>query len=427
MAIPRELDPTAIHLIASEISGDPRNNPEPNQPAGNPTQSVPKTSLCSRDACSLVPSFPWSLVPLVPRSLGPYSLVLLFPAPEGPPTPPPPPPIPRYGIKLFTLILNELPCQSSLKVSVVASKSVARRPIFAKNRSIFVKEWNIYEPFCRFPSFPGEGSPNEQPTSPSHYNRLLLPESQTDRLRVVLVRPRNPLNIGAVARAMANFGLSQLAVVAAYAPHWREAKSAVGAPDLLKNAAEFATLAEAVVDCTLVAGTGTLTWRKPEQKVLSPAAFAPLAHAELARGGHAAIVFGPEKHGLTREDLSWCHVLIQIPTDARQPSMNLGQAVAVCLYELAARDPATGIALESGVKTASAASGNLDLLAGLVEQTMQATGYSPKIMEAANRHDLRLLLRRLALTPHDIRRILGIFRRILWKLNPNTRRDPDRK
>ena len=58
---------------------------------------------------------------------------------------------------------------------------------------------------------------------------------------------------------------------------------------------------------------------------------------ELDRGGRVGMVFGPEKHGLTREDLSYCHLLVEIPTDAHQPSMNLGQAVAVCLYELATR------------------------------------------------------------------------------------------
>jgi len=66
---------------------------------------------------------------------------------------------------------------------------------------------------------------------------------------------------------------------------------------------------------------------------------APLVNQELARGGRVALVFGPEKHGLTRDDLSWCHLLVEIPTDPGQPSMNLGQAVAVCLYELAARSP----------------------------------------------------------------------------------------
>jgi TrmH family RNA methyltransferase len=265
---------------------------------------------------------------------------------------------------------------------------------------------------------------------PPHYNHLLPAETQsaqTQSQKVVLVSPRNPLNIGAVARAMANFGFAQLSVVAPYAPHWREARSAVGAPDLLQDAKESATLAEAVANCTLVIGTGTLTHRKPEQKVVPLPALPPLVQQELTRGGRVAIVFGPEKHGLTREDLSWCHLLVEIPTDPRQPSMNLGQAAAVCLYELATRafpsQAGTPVAAASASDQRPAApSGSLDLLAGVIEETMLAARYSPRSMQAANRHDLRLLLRRLSTTERDTRRILGLFRRILWRLRQSPKR-----
>lgn len=223
---------------------------------------------------------------------------------------------------------------------------------------------------------------------------------------------------------MANFGLSQLKVVAPYEPHWREAKSAVGAPQILKEAVVSNDLAAAVRDCTFVAGTGTLSFRKPEQEVLQLPSLPAVITNELARGGRVALVFGPEKHGLTREDLSLCQVLVEIPTDARQPSMNLGQAAAVCFYELAAhtttaRDaPASPHPPPTSVEssTPAAAAKNLDLLAGLVEQVMDAAHYSPASMRHANRHDLRLMLRRLAPTEKDVRRMLGLFRRILWKL-----------
>ena len=306
-----------------------------------------------------------------------------------------------------------------------------------------------------------------------HYNESLLHDAQRDRIDVVLVAPRNPLNIGAAARAMANFGFSRLTVVGPYAPPWREARSAVGAPELLAAATEKATLAAAVAGCTLVVGTGTLTHRRPEQVVVSLPHLAPLVEGEIEHGGRVALVFGPETHGLTREDLSWCHLLVEIPTDPRQPSMNLGQAVAVCLYELASRavqpervepEVAAGRSKErgqvsseapkedpsgnAGVKTSAyqpgddsagpnvgietpacqpvpcsessvcaAHSDELDRLAGLIEETMIAAGYSPSAMQAANRHDLRLMLRRLAPTNPDTRRILGLFRRILWRLN----------
>ena len=232
---------------------------------------------------------------------------------------------------------------------------------------------------------------------------------------MVLVSPRNPLNIGAVARALANFGFAQLKVVAPFEAHWREARSAVGAPELLAAATETASVADAVADCTLVVGTGTLTYRKPEQPVVSLPNLSPLVERELKRGGRVALVFGPEKHGLTREDLSYCHILVEIPTDPRQPSMNLGQAVAVCLYELSswASEPEKSEADERPAAPSAA----LDLLAGVVEEAMLAAGYSPRTMQPANRHDLRLLLRRLTLSAHDVRRILGLFRRILWRLS----------
>ncbi len=242
---------------------------------------------------------------------------------------------------------------------------------------------------------------------------------------IVLVSPRNPLNIGAVARAMANFGFRHLTVVAPYEPHWREAQSAVGAEHLLQNGRVCGTLAEALAQATLVFGTGTLDHRKPEQLVVELPALAPLVHNEIARGARIALVYGPEKHGLTRDDLALCHRILTIPTDPRQPSMNLGQAVAVCLYELASRlpqpepladsapAPTLGLAANPAL---SATSSSLDLLAGVIEETMLAAGYSPRSMQAANRHDLRLLLRRLAPSAKDTRRLLGLFRRILWRL-----------
>jgi tRNA/rRNA methyltransferase len=255
---------------------------------------------------------------------------------------------------------------------------------------------------------------------------LPKPGAQRESLEILLVSPRNPLNIGAVARAMANFGFLRLTVVAPYAPHWREARSAIGADDLLQNTTVFETLAEAIADATLVLGTGTLTYRRPEQPVISLPNLPPLVTRELADGGRVALVFGPEKHGLTREDLSLCHLLVEVPTDPRQPSMNLGQAVAVCLYELASRafPPVrqadvradNEIGENDELQDLAAPSADLERLAALVGEVMQAADYSPAPMQNANRHDLRLLLRRLAPTKRDTRRILGLFRRILWRL-----------
>jgi TrmH family RNA methyltransferase len=247
----------------------------------------------------------------------------------------------------------------------------------------------------------------------------LLTPAQRDRIEVVLVSPRNPLNIGAVARAISNFGFAHLGVVSPYEPHWREARSAIGSEAILQNARQFATLAEATSHCTLVLGTGTLTYRKPEQPVVPLNQLAQHISAELHKEGRIAVVFGPENHGLTREDLSRCHLLVEIPTSPQQPSMNLGQAAAVILYELGIRElPGSPSALitDEIQNQPQATSGNLDALAGLIEEVMIAANYSPKTMQAANRRDLRVMLRRLRLNPNDTRRTLGLFRRILWQL-----------
>jgi TrmH family RNA methyltransferase len=247
----------------------------------------------------------------------------------------------------------------------------------------------------------------------------LSSETQHDRIQIVLVSPRNPLNIGAAARAMANFGFSRLTVVAPYAPHWREARSAIGAPNLLQNARETKTLAEAICDCVLVFGTGTRTHRRPEQEVISLPSLPTRVRNELSRDGRIAFVFGPEKHGLTREDLSFCHALVEIPTRRCQPSMNLGQAVAVCLYEMGRLLPHETVSEEisqSANEPSVPASDILEILGDLIERTMAATDYSPRTRGPANRHDLRRLLRRLHLNAADTRRALGLFRRVLWRL-----------
>ena len=242
---------------------------------------------------------------------------------------------------------------------------------------------------------------------------------------MVLVSPRNPLNIGAAARAMANFGFQRLSIVAPFAVNWMEAKSAVGAPGLLRDAKVYETLAEAVSHCTLVLGTGSLDRRKPEQAILDLPEAARQVRQALAPENPAsriALLFGSEKHGLTTEDLSWCHALIVIETAEAQPSMNLGQAVAVCLYEISRAASETKTANESStfvqeIKSAEHPdSGQLDRLAGLIEETMEAVNYTTRGMRSANGEALRVLLRRLMPNESDLRRMMGLFRRILWQL-----------
>ena len=268
----------------------------------------------------------------------------------------------------------------------------------------------------------------------------MLTPAQCDRVDIVLVSPRNPLNIGAAARAMANFGFHRLSIVAPYAQNWMEAKSAVGAPDLLRKAKVYETLAEAVAHCTLVLGTGSLDRRRPVQAILDlPGAATKIRECLLPqpaglKPNHIALVFGSEKHGLTADDLSWCHAITVIETREAQPSMNLGQAVAVCLYEISRNLPytgkspspeptpsqAAGIQPANEIQPSNSNSGQLDRLATLIEETMEAVNYSTRGMRSANGEALRVLLRRLMPNDADLRRMMGLFRRTLWQLNrPN--------
>ncbi len=163
-------------------------------------------------------------------------------------------------------------------------------------------------------------------------------------VRIILVAPRNPDNIGAAARAMANFGLGELALVRAFPNDWGEVArtwreeasvSAVGAMDVVRSARLCGSIPEAAVGCDLLLGTSSLHFINPERDVVL-LKDAP-AYAAGRGASRVGLLFGGEKSGLSREDLSFCGAVVTIPTLPAQPSMNLGQAVAVACYELAAR------------------------------------------------------------------------------------------
>jgi TrmH family RNA methyltransferase len=239
----------------------------------------------------------------------------------------------------------------------------------------------------------------------------LLPHDQSGRLRVVLVATRNPLNIGAAARAMSNFGFERLRVVRPYDVAFREAKSAVGAPDLLKNAEVFTNIAEAVGDCSLVVGTTAVGSRQIEQTVHRLEAGAPILRGHL-ENGRVALLFGSEKRGLSNEDLAHCHWLMRIPTRAEHISMNLGQAVAVCLYELirAENPPQPGAAT---LPAEAAAAGELERMTHALLEALAASGYIKPGTEAATEEKTRRLVRRLKLTSSDAETMTGMFAKML--------------
>ncbi len=243
---------------------------------------------------------------------------------------------------------------------------------------------------------------------------------------MVLAATRNSLNIGAAARAMSNFGFMDLRLVRPWDPSFQEAReaerSAVGAGDLLARAVVFASVAEAVADCTLVLGTTAVTagGRRDLQHPLDTLAeSAELAHAHLQNSeARVAILFGSEKTGLTNDDLSHCHRLLRIPTREEHISMNLGQAVAICLYEFARTLKDAGEASPEAVQPAPASADEVERFTVMILEALQSSGYIAPGAEAATGEKLRRNLRRFTLTRHDAQLALGMARQILWKLRP---------
>jgi tRNA/rRNA methyltransferase len=232
-----------------------------------------------------------------------------------------------------------------------------------------------------------------------------------DNLRVVLVETRNPLNIGAAARAMANFGFAHLRVVQPYDVAFREARSAVGAAPLLRSAEEFPTVPEAVADCRLVVGTTSVGHRQLEHPLHRLEPGARLIEQRLAEAP-VALLFGSEKFGLSNDDISHCHWLMRIPTVDTDLSMNLGQAVAVCLYELA-RDPQ---AQPSPDRVKRASAGQNEQITSMLLDVLRRSGYVNPIIEASTDEKIRRLIRRLNIGARDAPVLMGMLRQMLWKL-----------
>jgi TrmH family RNA methyltransferase len=236
--------------------------------------------------------------------------------------------------------------------------------------------------------------------------------AELSRLRVVLVKPRNPLNIGAAARAMSNFGFSALRLVNPYAPSFREARSAVGASGILASAMRHKTVAAAVEDCTLVVGTTAVRNRDLQHLVRRPESGARLIRQRM-RAGNVALLFGSEKFGLSNDDLSHCHWLLRIPTCEENISMNLGQAVAVCLYELI-RDPNEGRAAKQW-KPATAE--ELERITTLLLEALQTSGFLDRRRVSDADERIRRFVRRLRVRERDAVIWLGMLRQMLWKMN----------
>ncbi len=205
---------------------------------------------------------------------------------------------------------------------------------------------------------------------------------------------------------MSNFGFHDLRLVNPYDKAFREAVSAVGGAPVLQSARVYDDLAAAVSDCSLVVGTTSIGNRELQHALYPLEAAAPLLR------GKTALLFGSEKFGLSNDDISFCHFLIRIPTTPETPSMNLGQAVAVCLYELI-RDPSAHAAAE----VRRSLSGNdAEQITRMLLEVLHRSGYTNRIVATSTERKIRRFIRRIHLGGVDGRLVLGFLRQLLWKL-----------
>jgi len=248
---------------------------------------------------------------------------------------------------------------------------------------------------------------------------------------------------------MSNFGFLQLRVVNPYEAGYREARSAVGASAVLMNAEEYASVAEAVADCTLVIGTTAVGERELHHRVRALPEAARMIRKRLASipssqatshraSGNVALLFGSERVGLSNEDLSHCHWLLRIPTRVEHRSMNLGQAVAICVYELG-RTASGGSGTARGAKSRReetegeaqtprrkaarfseekrpASAGDVERITATLLEVLYACGYLHAKSGKVPREKVRRLLRRHKLSANDADLWLSMLGQILYKL-----------
>lgn len=233
--------------------------------------------------------------------------------------------------------------------------------------------------------------------------------------RVVLVRPHYPGNLGAVARAMCNFGLTQLTLVGPIAdPKAEEARRlATHGEHVLESAVIVPTLDAAVADCGVVLGTSgnvegvyrSHNYGRPEEGLG--------AVAEALPGGPCALVFGPEPSGLSNAEVARCHGLIRILTDSRCPSLNLSHAVAICLYELRRLWLTSGgVAVRPTQKIAPFADQErmFESLRDALERVHFLWGPKTDLLMHAVRH----LITRARPSPNEVRILFGLARQLRW-------------
>ena len=212
---------------------------------------------------------------------------------------------------------------------------------------------------------------------------------------------------------MANFGFDDLVVVDPYEPVWRETVSAVGAESLVLKARMVEKLEEAVGDRQLVLGTTAVKSRRLERPLVRLPNLGAFLEKHGGKGSlRIALVFGPEKTGLTEKDLEHCNAIVTIPTSSEVPSMNLSHSVAVCCYELSDIHPER--APSSGASAATAE--DRERLLRQILELFDAAGYLALEPAAHKINKIRGSLLRWNLRSKDVRLLHGILRYLLKRL-----------
>lgn len=229
-----------------------------------------------------------------------------------------------------------------------------------------------------------------------------------ESVSIILVRPRFPENVGAVARAMKNMGLSHLVIVNGCSPlHSNAYKLASGAEEILERAEEEYTLREATSEFNCVVGM-TSREGKERSPLLTPNQLAKKL-IPISEQNSVALVFGSEKEGLTNEELSLCHLFVKIPSSSLFPSLNLAQSVMVICYELfqTTTNPPGHVLLLAKAE-------NLENMFAHMERTLTAIGFLDPRNPKRIMRSLRKLFGRSQMDEREVRILQGILSKVDW-------------
>jgi tRNA/rRNA methyltransferase len=234
----------------------------------------------------------------------------------------------------------------------------------------------------------------------------------------ILARPQMGENIGAAARAMLNFGLTQMRVVGPRDgwPNPKAVAMASGAGRILDQARLFDDLAAAIADCDFVFAT-TSQRRELVKDVVTPERAMEIARALGAEGKRVGVVFGPERAGLENDDIIRANATVSVPVNPEFPSLNLAQCVLLMGYEWCRQGSEVPPVLKELARTEFANREEVDRLADHFEERLEAAGFFfPATKVTGMKANLRNMWGRLGLTRAEVQTFHGMLRQIAWKL-----------